>query len=235
MSIADIRREYNLTGMRRSDLEANPIAQFRKWFDQASGARVSGRIRKFCIKLYKALLMASGAEVMDLTAMTLATADNQGRPSARIVLLKGVDQRGFVFYTNYDSRKGQELAENPQAALVFYWPEQERQVCVAGEVSKLPTAESDAYFKSRPRGSRLGACVSHQSAVIRDRAALEAQWNQMEAQYAAQEIPRPPHWGGYLLCPARIEFWQGRPNRLHDRFRYTRQPDKTWHIDRLSP
>ena len=235
MSIADVRREYNLTGLRRSDLDANPIGQFKKWFDQASGARASGRIRKFCIKLYKALLMASGAEVMDLTAMTLATADKQGRPSARIVLLKGVDQRGFVFYTNYDGRKGHELAENPQAALVFYWPEQERQVCVAGEVSKLPPQESDAYFQSRPRGSRLGAWASHQSAVVRDRAALEAQWNQMETQYAGQEIPRPPHWGGYLLCPARIEFWQGRPNRLHDRFRYTRQPDKTWHIERLSP
>jgi pyridoxamine 5'-phosphate oxidase len=235
MSIADVRREYNLTGLRRRDLDADPIGQFKKWFDQASGARASGRIRKFCIKLYKALLMASGAEPLDLTAMTLATADQQGRPSARIVLLKGVDQRGFVFYTNYDSRKGQELAENPQAALVFYWPEQERQVCVAGEVSLVPPAESDAYFHSRPRGSQLGACASQQSAVVRDRAALEAKWNQVEACYAGQEIPRPPHWGGYLLCPARFEFWQGRPNRLHDRFRYTRQPDNTWLIERLSP
>jgi pyridoxamine 5'-phosphate oxidase len=235
MSIADIRREYNLTGMRRNDLEADPIAQFRKWFDQASGARASGRLRKVCIKLYKKLLLASGAELMDLTAMTLATADKQGRPSTRIVLLKGVDERGFVFYTNYESRKGQELAENPQAALDFYWPDQERQVCVAGEVSKLPPAESDAYHKSRPRGGQLGAWASQQSAVVRDRAALEAKWKQMEAQYAGQEIPRPPHWGGYVLCPTRIEFWQGRPNRLHDRFRYKRQPDKTWLIERLSP
>ena len=235
MSIADIRREYNLTGMRRNDLEADPIAQFRKWFDQASGARASGRLRKVCIRLYKKLLLASGAELMDLTAMTLATADKQGRPSARIVLLKGVDERGFVFYTNYESRKGQELAENPQAALDFYWPDQERQVCVAGEVSKLPPAESDAYHKSRPRGGQLGAWASQQSAVVRDRAALEAKWKQMEAQYAGQEIPRPPHWGGYVLCPTRIEFWQGRPNRLHDRFRYKRQPDKTWLIERLSP
>jgi pyridoxamine 5'-phosphate oxidase len=235
MSIADIRREYSLTGLRRTDLEAEPIAQFKKWFDQASGARTSGRVRKLCIKLYKRLLMASGAEAMDLTAMTLATADKQGRPSARVVLLKGVDQRGFVFYTNYDSRKGQELAQNQQSALVFYWPEQERQVCVAGEVSKLPPAESDAYFQSRPQGSRIAAWASQQSAVIRDRAALEARWKRFEAQYAGQEVPRPAFWGGYLLSPARMEFWQGRPNRLHDRFRYARQADGAWRIERLSP
>jgi pyridoxamine 5'-phosphate oxidase len=172
---------------------------------------------------------------MDLTAMMLATADKEGRPSARMVLLKGVDQRGFVFYTNYDSRKGHELAENPQAALVFYWSDQERQVCVAGQISKLSPAESDAYFKSRPRGSQLGAWASEQSAVVRDRAALEEKWKQVEAQYQGQEVLRPPFWGGYLLSPTRIEFWQGRPNRLHDRFRYTRQPDKTWLIERLSP
>ena len=235
MAIADLRREYSLTGLRRSDLEADPIGQFKKWFDQATGARASGRVRKFLIRLYKRLLLASGAELLDLTAMTLATADKQGRPSARVVLLKGVDPRGFIFYTNYDSRKGQELAENAQAALVFYWSEQERQVCVAGEVSKLPPAESEAYFKSRPRGSRLAAWASQQSAGVRDRAALEEKWKQMEAQYAGQEIPRPPFWGGYVLTPARMEFWQGRPNRLHDRFRYTRQPDRTWLIERLAP
>jgi pyridoxamine 5'-phosphate oxidase len=235
MAIADLRREYSLTGLRRSDLDRDPIAQFKKWFDQASGARGSGRVRKFCIKLYKALLLASGAEPMDLTAMTLATVDKQGRPSARVVLLKGVDERGFVFFTNYDSRKGQELADNPQAALVFYWPDQERQVCIAGEVSKLPPAESDAYFKTRPYGSRLAAWASKQSAAIKDRAALEAQWKQLETQYAGQEIPRPPFWGGYLLSPTRVEFWQGRPSRLHDRFCYTRQPEKTWLIERLAP
>ncbi len=235
MSIADLRREYSLTGLRRRDLEPDPINQFKKWFDQARGARASGRVRKLCIRLYKALLMASGAEPLDLTAMTLATVDKQGRPSARVVLLKGVDPRGFVFYTNYESRKGQELAANPNASLVFYWPDQERQVCIAGEVGKLPPAESDAYFKTRPRGSRLAAWASHQSAPVKDRAALEGQWKQMEAQYAGQEIPRPPFWGGYLLSPARIEFWQGRPNRLHDRFRYSLQPDKTWRMERLSP
>ena len=235
MAIADLRREYSLTGMRWRDLEADPIVQFRKWFDQASGARASGRVRKFFIRLYKRLLLASGAEALDLTAMTLATVDQLGRPSARVVLLKGVDQRGFVFFTNYESRKGHELTENPQAALVFYWPDQERQVRIAGEASKLPTAESDAYFRTRPRGSRLAAWASEQSATVKDRAALEEKWQQMEAQYAGQEIPRPPFWGGYLLSPARIEFWQGRPNRLHDRFRYTLQPDKTWLTERLSP
>jgi pyridoxamine 5'-phosphate oxidase len=235
MSIADLRREYNLTGLRRKDLDADPILQFKRWFEQAQGARASGRLRKFFIGLYKSLLMVSGVEQMDLTAMTLATVDKQGRPSARVVLLKGVDERGFIFYTNYQSRKGQELAGNPNAAIVFYWSEQERQVCVAGEVSKLAATESEAYFKSRPRGSRLGAWASQQSAVIADRGALEANWKQLEAQYPTEDVPRPPHWGGYLLSPVRIEFWQGRANRLHDRFSYTRQSDKTWLIQRLSP
>lgn len=235
MAIADLRREYSLTGLRRMDLEADPIVQFRKWFDQASGARASGQVRKFFIRLYKRFLLASGAESLDLTAMMLATVDQQGRPSARVVLLKGVDQRGFVFFTNYESRKGQELAGNPQAALVFYWPDQERQVCIAGEVNKLTPAESDAYFRTRPHGSRLAAWASKQSSTVKDRAALEEKWKQMEARYGGQEIPRPPFWGGYLLSPARIEFWQGRPNRLHDRFRYTQQRDKTWLIERLSP
>jgi pyridoxamine 5'-phosphate oxidase len=235
MAIADLRREYSLTGLRRSDLEADPIAQFKKWFDQARGVRASGRVRRFFIRLYKALLLASGAEPLDLTAMTLATVDKQGQPSARVVLLKGVDQRGFVFYTNYRSRKGQELADNPQAALVFYWPDQERQVCIAGEVSQLPPAESDTYFRTRPRGSRVAAWASKQSATIKDRAALEEKWQQLGAQYADQEILRPPFWGGYVLSPTRVEFWQGRPNRLHDRFCYNRQPDKTWQIERLAP
>jgi pyridoxamine 5'-phosphate oxidase len=235
MPLANLRREYNLTGLRRKDLEADPILQFKRWFEQARGVRASGRVRSFFVRLYKRLLLMGGAELLDLNAMTLATADKEGRPSARIVLLKAVDDRGFVFYTNYESRKGQELAENPQAALVFYWSDQERQVCVAGEVSKLPPAESDSYWRSRPRGSNLGALASQQSAVVRDRAALEAKWKELEAQYPGEDLPRPPFWGGYLLSPRRIEFWQGRPNRLHDRFRYTRQADKTWVVERLSP
>jgi pyridoxamine 5'-phosphate oxidase len=235
MSIADLRREYNLTGLRRKDLDADPIVQFKRWFQQAQGQRASGRLRTFFVRLYKRLLLMGGAESLDLTAMTLATTDKDGHPSARVVLLKGVDERGFIFYTNYESRKAQELADNPHAALVFYWSDQERQVSIAGEVSKLSPAETEAYFKTRPRGSRLAAWASKQSDVIRDRAALEEKWQQMEARYPGEDVPPPPFWGGYLLCPTRMEFWQGRANRLHDRFRYTRQADKTWLIERLSP
>jgi pyridoxamine 5'-phosphate oxidase len=235
MSIADLRREYNLAGLRRHDLASDPLLQFQRWFDQATGARASGRVRKLLIKIYKSLLLIKATEQLDLNAMTLATADRQGRPSARVVLLKGLDERGFIFYTNYNSRKGRELEENPEAALVFYWPEQERQVCVAGRASLLPAAESEAYFGTRPRGSQIGAWASDQSAVVRDRVDLEQKWEQIEKKFPEVKIPRPPHWGGYVLAPARLEFWQGRPNRLHDRFRYTRQPDKTWVIERLSP
>jgi pyridoxamine 5'-phosphate oxidase len=235
MSIADIRREYNLAGLRRRDLDDDAVVQFRRWFDQATGARASGRLRKTLIALYKSLFMIRGVEQLDLNAMTLATSDLQGRPSARIVLLKGVDERGFIFYTNYNSRKGRELSENPQAALVFHWPEQERQVCVAGVVSKLPSAESETYFRSRPRGSRIGAWASDQSTTVRDRTELEARWKEVEDRYARADVPCPPHWGGYVLNPTRVEFWQGRPNRLHDRFRYSRRPDNTWKIERLSP
>lgn len=235
MAMADLRREYNFAGLRRSDLEADPLAQFQKWFEQAAGARTSGRIRRVLIRAYKALLQIVGAEPTDVNAATLATADKQGRPSARIVLLKGVDQRGFIFYTNYGSRKGRELEENPNAALVFYWPEQERQVCVAGSVTKLSRAESEAYFKSRPRGSRLGAWASKQSEPVKDRAALETRWQELEKQYPGDDIPLPPFWGGFVIAPERVEFWQGRPSRLHDRFSYTRQPDGSWLIERLSP
>jgi pyridoxamine 5'-phosphate oxidase len=235
MAIADLRKEYNLTGLRRAELEEDPIAQFNRWFEQATGARASGRIRKLCVSVYKSFLTFFGADTPDVNAMTLATADNDGRPSARVVLLKGVDERGFIFFTNYDSRKGHELTENPRAALAFYWPDLERQVCIAGDVTKLPDAESEAYFKSRPRGSRIGAWASRQSEVVRDRAELERKWQALEAQYPGEKVPKPPFWGGYVLAPTRIEFWQGRPNRLHDRFRYSRQPDKPWKIERLSP
>lgn len=216
MGIADIRREYNLAGLRRADLAADPIAQFRKWFDQALDARASSRPE-------------------DANAATLATADKSGRPSARVVLLKGIDERGFIFFTNYESRKGRELAENPHAALVFYWADQERQVCIAGEASRIPRAESEAYFKSRPNGSRLAACASNQSEVVPDRAALERRWAEWQAKYPGDDVPMPAGWGGYVIAPSRIEFWQGRPSRLHDRFRYSKQANGAWRIERLAP
>lgn len=235
MSIADLRREYRLSGLRRKDLQPDPIAQFNTWFEQARGARTSGRVLKFLVRLYKALVLVSGTEPVDVNAMTLATADKQGRPSARVVLLKGIDQRGFVFYTNYESRKGRELAENPQAALVFYWADLERQVCIAGEVERLPQAESVAYHNKRPRGGRISTWASRQSEVVPNRAALEQNWQRFEQEYPGEEVPKPPYWGGYVLKPSRIEFWQGRPNRLHDRFVYTRQAQGGWSLDRLSP
>jgi pyridoxamine 5'-phosphate oxidase len=235
MSLAQLRREYNLTGLRRRDLDADPIAQFKLWFGQASGIRASGRLRKFFVSFYKSLSLLAGAQPLDVNAMTLATADKEGRPSARVVLLKAVEDRGFIFFTNYDSRKGQELAENPQAAVVFYWSDLERQICVAGTITKLPAAESEEYFKSRPRGARLAAWASRQSKVVPDRAALEQTWDQLERQYPGPDVPMPGFWGGYILSPTRIEFWQGRPNRLHDRFRYLKLADNRWEIERLSP
>jgi pyridoxamine 5'-phosphate oxidase len=193
-------------------LDPNPLKQFQKWFDQAVAKVSSG----------------------DVNAMVLATADKKGKPSSRTVLLKGVDERGFVFFTNYDSRKGRELAENPNAALTLYWPYWERQVCIAGTVSKVPFAESEAYFNSRPRDSRLAAWASNQSDAIPDRAALEKRFAEMSAKFPG-DIPLPPNWGGYVLKPERVEFWQGRPGRMHDRFGYTLQPDNSWKLERLSP
>jgi pyridoxamine 5'-phosphate oxidase len=235
MGISDIRREYNLGGLRRADLDPDPVVQFRKWFDQAAGARAGGAVRSAMIRLYKALLLITGIRATEMNSATLATADKHGRPSARVVLLKGIDERGFVFFTNYESRKGKELAENPNAALVIYWPDLERQVCVAGTVAKIPVDESLAYFKSRPKGSRLAAWASQQSDVVPNRSALEKRWEELQARYPGDDVPLPPFWGGYVLTPARIEFWQGRPSRLHDRFQYLRQPDNSWRIDRLSP
>jgi len=235
MAIADLRREYNLGGLRRGDLEPDPLAQFEKWFEQASGARASGRLRKFAVTFYKSLLSLVGALPPDVNAMTLATTDKEGRPSARIVLLKGVDERGFIFFTNYESRKAQELTDNPQAALAFYWPDLERQVCIAGQVSRLSAQESETYFRTRPRGSQLAAWASKQSLVLHERAELDETWTKLNEEYSGKEVPRPPYWGGYVLAPTRIEFWQGRPSRLHDRFRYTKQTDNSWRLERLSP
>lgn len=178
---------------------------------------------------------ALAAQLPEPEAMTLATADAHGAPSARIVLLRGFDERGFAFYTNYDSRKGAELAANPRAALVLFWPAFNRQVRIEGHIEKTSEVESDTYFTKRPRGHRLGALVSPQSQVIPGRHYLEERMSKLEQEYDGREVPRPPHWGGYRVVPSVIEFWQGRLNRLHDRLRYRRAADGTWSIERLAP
>lgn len=210
--LAALRREYQLRGLGENEVAADPFAQFQTWF-----------------------ATALTAQLPEPNAMTLATATPDGRPSARIVLLKGFDTDGFVFYSNYLSRKGRELDANPFAALVFYWPELERQVRIEGPVERLSAHESDVYFQSRPLGSRLGAIASAQSAVIPDRAAVEHRLAELEAEYSDSEPPRPDHWGGYRVRPDTLEFWQGRPNRLHDRLRYRLSGDGSWIIERLSP
>lgn len=232
MAIADIRKDYTLADLQRADLKPDPIAQFSTWFSAA--AATGSRWRKISIALYKLWHAILGHAPVDVNAMVLATVDNNGIPSTRTVLLKGVDARGFIFYTNYDSRKGRELSENPNAALTFYWSDLERQVCVAGRVEKLSREESEIYFKSRPHGSQLGAWASNQSEVVPDRATLEARWDEMAKKFP-RDVPLPPNWGGYILRPERIEFWQGRASRLHDRFRYLRQADGSWKLERLSP
>jgi len=234
MALADLRREYIAGGLDRGELDPDPIPQFQKWFGHAALTQSGSRFRQIGIALYKLWHALLGRPPADVNAMTLATVGPDGVPSARTVLLKGVDSRGFIFFTNYDSRKGRELAANPNAALTFFWPELERQVCVTGTVSKLPTAESEAYFKTRPRGSQLGAWASNQSSVVEDRSILEKQWHDAAARFP-NDIPMPPYWGGYVLSPDRIELWQGRPSRLHDRFCYTRQSDGKWALERLSP
>jgi pyridoxamine 5'-phosphate oxidase len=234
MNLSDFREDYQRGALDRAALDANPIAQFESWFQQAAGEQSQSRWRKIGIALYKLWSAICNHRPPDINAMTLATVDSNGKPSTRTVLLKSVDARGFIFFTNYDSRKGRELAANPSAALTFFWSDLERQVCVAGTVTKLPVAESEAYHQSRPRGSRLAAWASNQSEIVPDRAALEAKWRELEKKFPV-DVPLPPNWGGYILQPERIEFWQGRPSRLHDRFNYTRQADGSWKIERLSP
>ncbi|MBN8587029.1 MAG: pyridoxamine 5'-phosphate oxidase [Rhodothermia bacterium] len=211
MNIADLRAHYIKGGLLESDCAPDPLSQFKKWFSDALGA-----------------------EVIEPNAMTLSTVRASGLPSSRIVLLKGVDERGFVFYTNYESAKGQEIFFSPHAALTFWWPELERQVRIEGEVEKVPHAESDAYFESRPFGSKVGAWVSAQSTVIESRAVIENRLQEMEVRFADGMVVRPPHWGGYLVKPVLLEFWQGRPSRLHDRIRYRKVEDH-WMMERLSP
>jgi pyridoxamine 5'-phosphate oxidase len=212
LDLATLRREYDTAGLRRADLHHDPIEQFATWFSTA---------------------LNSG--LPDANAISLATATHDGKPSARVVLLKGFDQRGFVFYTNYQSDKGRELEANPEAAFVIYWVQLERQIRVAGRVERTSRAESEAYFLSRPRGSQLSAWVSHQSEVIDARRILEARLAEMTERFASAPMELPPHWGGYRIVPETVEFWQGRANRLHDRFRYTREGDDSWRIDRLAP
>ena len=198
--------------LEESDLLDDPIELFRRWFDEAARAGMP-----------------------QVNAMTLATAGADGRPSARVVLLKGVDDRGFQFFTNYESRKAGELDANPHAALVFLWIPLERQVRVTGEVRRLSREESDAYFATRPRGSQVGAWASQQSRPLDARGELEERWQELEERYGHDPVPRPEHWGGFLVVPREIEFWQGRENRLHDRFVYTAAGDGGWTRRRLQP
>jgi len=211
LNLQNLRQDYRMASLSESDVAADPILQFQKWFSEAVNA-----------KLYEP------------NVMTFATADSDGKPSARIVLLKGFDEQGFVFYTNYESKKAQDLVENPQAALVFFWAELERQIRIEGIVSKVDKEISEAYFQSRPIGSQIGAIASAQSSVLMDRSILEERVAELTAQYEGKTIPKPEHWGGYLVEPKHIEFWQGRSSRLHDRITYD-YTDGSWKINRLAP
>jgi pyridoxamine 5'-phosphate oxidase len=202
-----------LPDLNKGGVDRDPLKQFAKWLDE---------------------VRASGVSEQDAISMTLATATKDARPSARVVLLKSFDDSGFVFYTNYLSRKGQELDENPQSCLLFYWSTFWRQVRIEGTVEKVSAAESEEYFQSRPLGSKLGAWASNQSEVVDSRDTLEARFAELEKRFG-EEVPRPPHWGGYRLKPNSIEFWQGRDNRLHDRLRYNLMEDGAWVIERLEP
>ena len=212
VNIAALRHDYVAHGLRRADLDPDPIKQFGKWFEEAAGA-----------------------DIRDVNAMSLATATPDGNPSVRIVLLKAISERGFVFYTNYQSEKGKQLAENPHVSLNIFWVELERQIRINGAVEKTSREESEEYFHSRPVGSQLGAWASAQSEVIANRDMLETELAKVTERFAGGTIPLPPHWGGYRVVPETIEFWQGRTNRLHDRFRYRRQDSADWIIERLAP
>jgi len=210
--IAEIRKEYSYKALVESELEADPIKQFNIWWQDALEAKIT-----------------------DVNAMTVATASADGMPSARTILLKGFSKSGFVFFTNYDSFKAQQLSENPKACLVFFWKELERQVRITGLIEKTSAEESDSYFQSRPKASQVGAITSPQSRVIESRQWLEDRYKQLTEQYLNTPVQRPPHWGGYLVKPVIVEFWQGRPGRLHDRIQYSMLEDGSWKIERLAP
>jgi pyridoxamine 5'-phosphate oxidase len=211
MDVSSLRQEYTNAGLHEADVDQDPILQFHAWFENAIDA-----------------------DLHEPNAMILATATRDGGPSARTVLLKGYDERGFVFYTNYEGRKADDLEANPACALLFYWGELARQVRIEGQAVRLSEEESDAYFASRPRGSRLGAWASEQSSPVENRSVLEERVRALETEYEGREIPRPPFWGGYRVLPETVEFWQGRENRLHDRLVYKRSGEG-WKIVRLQP
>jgi pyridoxamine 5'-phosphate oxidase len=211
-SIAAIRKIYQLQSLLEKEVDANPLKQFETWWQQAIESKIE-----------------------EPNAMTLATCTASGKPSARIVLLKGITENGFIFFTNYTSRKGKEIEENPFVSLLFFWKEMERQVRIEGSIKKVSAAESDDYFCSRPRASRIGAWCSPQSTVIENREFLQNNVEKYNTQFGSENIPRPDFWGGYLVEPNRIEFWQGRPGRLHDRLQYSLTENKLWNIERLAP